>query len=222
MGKRGSPTTPTKSESGSPSRRRTEEKKWAPMDDDDDDEHIPAPLPTKKERLIADNAFRSNNNAEEVRQMMEPMGRVGDDAMNPVDQAFNKPFAVDTALICSLTFEEAQQRAAADSSRWLLVNIQNLKEWLSLDLNRDFWRDTLMMDVLKQNFVFWQRNSTSNEGQTFINTYKIKDLPFLGIVCHYTGAMVKTWTVQQLANRLKNPSEFVGERKLSQPPLLCA
>ena len=46
--------------------------------------------------------------------------------------------------------------AGATSKRWLLVNIQNAKEFPCQVLNRDIWSNQAVKAIIKEHFVFWQ------------------------------------------------------------------
>ena len=44
----------------------------------------------------------------------------------------------------------------ASSNRWLLVNIQNAKEFPCQVLNRDVWSNQTVKAIINEHFVFWQ------------------------------------------------------------------
>ena len=41
-------------------------------------------------------------------------------------------------------------------AKWLLVNLQDSKEFPSQVLNRDVWSNHNVKDIVRQHFVFWQ------------------------------------------------------------------
>ena len=40
--------------------------------------------------------------------------------------------------------------------KWLLVNVQNVQEFVCQALNRDVWSNSSAKAVIKEHFVFWQ------------------------------------------------------------------
>jgi hypothetical protein len=51
---------------------------------------------------------------------------------------------------------EAAVAQAAQQGRWLLLNVQDAEEFATHRLNRDTWGDSLVQDMLRGTFVFWQ------------------------------------------------------------------
>jgi hypothetical protein len=62
---------------------------------------------------------------------------------------------------------------ALEENRWLLVNIQRESEFQSHVLNRDFWNDETAKNLIACNFIFWQQQDISFEGEKFISRYKV-------------------------------------------------
>ena len=44
----------------------------------------------------------------------------------------------------------------ASKNKWLIVNVQNVKEFSCQILNRDVWSNHAVKDLIKNRFVFWQ------------------------------------------------------------------
>ena len=42
------------------------------------------------------------------------------------------------------------------SNKWLLVNIQDPKEFSCQVLNRDVWSNSAVKDIINEHFIFWQ------------------------------------------------------------------
>lgn len=70
------------------------------------------------------------------------------------------------------TFDSVRD-LALDENRWLLVNIQRESEFQSHVLNRDFWNDETAKNLIACNFIFWQQQDISFEGEKFISRYKV-------------------------------------------------
>eukprot|EP01033_Poteriospumella_lacustris_P001219 gene1219-885_t len=78
---------------------------------------------------------------------------------------------------------------ALEENRWLLVNIQRESEFQSHVLNRDFWNDETAKNLIACNFIFWQQQDISFEGEKFISRYKVTTFPLVCIVDPRTGAV---------------------------------
>jgi hypothetical protein len=115
-----------------------------------------------------------------------PSSSAGNAAVPNLASLFEPP----TDLLFRGDFEAAKQ-AAADQSRWLLVNVQSGSEFASHRLNRDTWRHPLVADVVKASFVFWQAFDTSPDGGRVAAYYHVgAALPAVLVVDPITGAAV--------------------------------
>ncbi|KAJ1962900.1 hypothetical protein GGI12_002369 [Dipsacomyces acuminosporus] len=85
-------------------------------------------------------------------------------------------------------FESARQ-SATQSSRWLLVNIQDLTDFRCQALNRDIWRHDIIKDVVKRDFVFFQIAVDTAEGSRLANLYNAGNFPFIAAIDPKTGEM---------------------------------
>lgn len=84
------------------------------------------------------------------------------------------------------TLAEARATAKNDH-KWILVNIQCDKAFSSHLLNRDVWTNDTLVSLIRSNFVFWQRGTTSQDGKMFcsihgMSTEGANDFPLIGIV----------------------------------------
>ncbi|CAG8620391.1 15160_t:CDS:10 [Funneliformis mosseae] len=111
---------------------------------------------------------------------------------------FSPPFDI----IHKENFEKTRIRARNDG-KWLMVDIQNIKEFSSQLLNRDLWTDKTVKDVIRAHFLFLQYNSDSPDGQQYINFYPIENYPHIAIIDPRTGERVKVWSTQT------EPTEFL-------------
>ena len=48
--------------------------------------------------------------------------------------------------------------AGQTQKKWLLVNLQDSKEFASQVLNRDVWSNDNIEDIISAHFLFWQVN----------------------------------------------------------------
>jgi thioredoxin-related protein len=91
------------------------------------------------------------------------------------------------------TFQECRTLAKQEK-KWILVNIQSHEEFASHQLNRDTWTDETVQEILRENFVFWQRGHTSLDAKNYSTLYHINenDLPHIGIIDPRTGSKTST------------------------------
>eukprot|EP00602_Paraphysomonas_sp_CaronLab_P010279 CAMPEP_0185019474 /NCGR_PEP_ID=MMETSP1103-20130426/2081_1 /TAXON_ID=36769 /ORGANISM="Paraphysomonas bandaiensis, Strain Caron Lab Isolate" /LENGTH=366 /DNA_ID=CAMNT_0027549805 /DNA_START=53 /DNA_END=1153 /DNA_ORIENTATION=+ len=82
------------------------------------------------------------------------------------------------------------KKAAMEDKKWILVNIQDHNEFSSHLLNRDVWTNETLVSLVRMNFLFWQRGSTSQDGQSFIGMYQLTDLPMVGVMDPRTGGLL--------------------------------
>jgi len=125
-------------------------------------------------------------------------GECGDDAPPVVglNTLFAQPEYSETG-----SFAEALQKAISER-KFLLVNIQSAEEFQSYTLNRDVWSNELIKDLVRDQYIFWQRDNVSEQGQIFMQYYKVDfahqsstslGLPWVGFVDPRTRRAVKCW-----------------------------
>ncbi|CAN6673606.1 UBX domain-containing protein 5 [Trichomonascus vanleenenianus] len=102
---------------------------------------------------------------------------------------FRPPFD----LITRVDFERAKDIAQSER-KWILVNIQNNREFSSQQLNRDLWSDKRVKEVVRDNFVFLQYDSTSPSGEMYRQLYPFEDFPHISILDPRTGEQLRTWS----------------------------
>jgi len=66
---------------------------------------------------------------------------------------------------------------ASSTHRWLLVNIQDAKEFQCQVLNRDLWSNPGVKAIIGEHFVFWQQYKESDEAARYMTFYKIQEWP---------------------------------------------
>jgi len=90
-------------------------------------------------------------------------------------------------------WQSARDRAT-DSGRWLLVNIQEPKEFQCQVLNRDLWSNKGVKAIINEHFIFWQQYKQSDEAQRYMTFYKITDWPYIAVIDPRTGENMATWS----------------------------
>lgn len=101
-------------------------------------------------------------------------------------------------LMSRLPWDQARQQGK-DGEKWILVNIQDPSIFDCQVLNRDIWKNTGVMDTLKENFIFMQYSKDDPKGNQYVQYYfSNKDdqdaYPHIAIVDPRTGEQVKVWS----------------------------
>ncbi|ETB57734.1 hypothetical protein, variant 3 [Plasmodium yoelii 17X] len=105
-----------------------------------------------------------------------------------------KLFSLPEFLICPLSLEDVRKRSKIEN-KYIIVNIQN-SEFESLKLNRDIWNNETIQEIIKDSFIFWQRDEHDQDAIIFMNTYKITSLPCICVLCKRTGRKLKVWNTK--------------------------
>ncbi|ORY00273.1 hypothetical protein K493DRAFT_328958 [Basidiobolus meristosporus CBS 931.73] len=111
---------------------------------------------------------------------------------------FKPPFDI----MSNQDFEQTRNTAKSQG-KWLMVNIQEVSEFVCQILNRDLWSDKTVQDIIKENFLFLQFSSDSVEGKKYLTFYPIENYPHIAIIDPRTGERMKVW------NTLVSPIEFL-------------
>lgn len=149
--------------------------------DEYDEDGIRLPDPVKQQRLVSGRPMHRMDNA---------LAR----ADNPSIEWLYPPAG---HLSYPGTFQDARSMSLTEK-KWLLVNIQSHEIFDSHLLNRDFWTNETIESIIRSSFYFWQRGSTSQEGQAFMRTYQLTEsnLPHVCIIDCRTGARAHTLKVR--------------------------
>ncbi|XP_074363137.1 plant UBX domain-containing protein 7-like isoform X2 [Apium graveolens] len=97
-----------------------------------------------------------------------------------------------SALMFQGSFEKAKD-AAKDQNRWLLVNLQSTREFISHMLNRDTWANEAVAQTISSNFIFWQVDDDTEEGSKVCTYYKLDSSPMVLVVDPVTGQKMRSW-----------------------------
>lgn len=81
-----------------------------------------------------------------------------------------------------------------EQKKWLLVNIQDPSEFQCQVLNRDFWSNPKIKEVIRENFLLLQYQRDSPHGSTYLNFYTLDSCPHISILDPMTGERVFSWT----------------------------
>lgn len=104
-------------------------------------------------------------------------------------ELFKPPFE----LILRTSLEGARKQGR-EKKKWILVNIQDQAEFQCQVLNRDFWSDSSVKEIVRSDFIFLQYQSDSPHGQSYVNFYSVDACPHISILDPMTGERVHKWT----------------------------
>lgn len=101
--------------------------------------------------------------------------------------------------------------------KWLLVNVQNVQEFVCQALNRDVWSNSSAKALIKDHFLFWQVYHDSEEGKKFCQFYKVSQWPFVAVVDPRTGENMSTWNKLDATIFCELVTDFLAEHPYSEP-----
>uniref|UniRef100_A0A914YY80 UAS domain-containing protein n=1 Tax=Panagrolaimus superbus TaxID=310955 RepID=A0A914YY80_9BILA len=119
---------------------------------------------------------------------------------DPIERLFKPP----RELMFLGTWERARDSAQANKT-WLLVNLQKNSEFACACLNRDIWRNDIVKEIVKGNFLLWQAGDDSSDCQRISAYYNIQTFPTIMVVDPRTGERV------QFIRRFKNSDTFIED-----------
>lgn len=102
---------------------------------------------------------------------------------------FRPPFDI----ISKLSIDAAKVQCKQEN-KWLLINIQDTTEFQSQVLNRDFWSNGRVKQIVRDNFIFLQYQNDSPNGVSYLNFYHADAFPHIAILDPLTGERVFKWT----------------------------
>ncbi|OBA20101.1 hypothetical protein METBIDRAFT_45295 [Metschnikowia bicuspidata var. bicuspidata NRRL YB-4993] len=104
-------------------------------------------------------------------------------------ELFKPPF--DLILRTSL---DGARKEGREQKKWILVNIQDPTEFQCQVLNRDFWSDPSIKEIVRSEFIFLQYQNDSPHGQSYLNFYSVDSCPHISILDPMTGERVFKWS----------------------------
>ncbi|KAK5859972.1 hypothetical protein PBY51_021486 [Eleginops maclovinus] len=116
------------------------------------------------------------------------------------------------------SFETAKDCGQLEN-KWLMINIQNVQDFACQCLNRDVWSNDAVKTIIREHFIFWQVYHDSEEGQRYIQFYKLNKFPYISILDPRTGQKMVEWNQLDVASFLEQTSGFLAEHgQLDGPP----
>ncbi|XP_010741940.3 UBX domain-containing protein 7 [Larimichthys crocea] len=108
------------------------------------------------------------------------------------------------------SFETAKDCGQLEN-KWLMINIQNVQDFACQCLNRDVWSNDAVKTIIREHFIFWQVYHDSEEGQRYIQFYKLNKFPYISILDPRTGQKMVEWNQLDVASFLEQATGFLAE-----------
>ncbi|XP_076150502.1 UBX domain-containing protein 7 isoform X1 [Alosa pseudoharengus] len=190
-----------------------------PAEDD-----VRAPIPQKQDILVEPeplfgvpkrrrparsifDGFRDFQTETTVRQEQELRnGSPMDKKLSTLADLFRPPIE----LMHKGSFETAKDSGQL-SNKWLMINIQNVQDFACQCLNRDVWSNDAVKSIIREHFIFWQVYHDSEEGQRYIQFYKLNKFPYISILDPRTGQKMVEWNQLDVSSFLDQVTGFLTE-----------
>ncbi|XP_028833491.1 UBX domain-containing protein 7 [Denticeps clupeoides] len=108
------------------------------------------------------------------------------------------------------SFETAKDSGQMEN-KWLMINIQNVQDFACQCLNRDVWSNDTVKGIIREHFIFWQVYHDSEEGQRYIQFYKLNKFPYISILDPRTGQKMVEWNQLDVTSFLDLATGFLAE-----------
>ncbi|KAJ2897828.1 hypothetical protein IWW38_001594 [Coemansia aciculifera] len=124
---------------------------------------------------------------------------------NRLAELFKPPFDI----MHSGDIDSARQEAM-DDDKWVMINLQEVTDFKCQALNRDIWRQKIIKDVVRQDFVFFQVSIDTAEGVKLATMYTAVDFPFVAAIHPKTGELRRRFArVDNVADMLEDIANFI-------------
>uniref|UniRef100_A0A8C6LYR9 UBX domain-containing protein 7 n=1 Tax=Nothobranchius furzeri TaxID=105023 RepID=A0A8C6LYR9_NOTFU len=144
---------------------------------------------------------------ETIRQEQELRnGATVDKKLSTLADLFRPPIE----LMHKGSFETAKDSGQLEN-KWLMINIQNVQDFACQCLNRDVWSNDAVKNIIREHFIFWQVYHDSEEGQRYIQFYKLNKFPYISILDPRTGQKMVEWNQLDVASFLEQATGFLTE-----------
>ncbi|KAM6948487.1 UBX domain-containing protein 7 [Aplochiton taeniatus] len=171
-----------------------------------------APKRRRPARSIFD-GFRDFQ-TETIRQEQELRnGSAVDKKLSTLADLFRPP----VELMHKGSFETAKDCGQLEN-KWLMINIQNVQDFACQCLNRDVWSNDAVRTIIREHFIFWQVYHDSEEGQRYIQFYKLNKFPYISILDPRTGQKIVEWNQLDVASFLEQVTGFLTQHGQLEGP----
>lgn len=183
--------------------------------DENDPDYVRAPIKPKLTRLISGGTYQSAQNdaalmypffssalIDSVNTLNNNIKSNGDQFTSSGNEMLSRASpGRDSVFQGNLS---TAREVGKKNGKQILVNIQD-DLFLSFNLNRDVWKDEVVSSLVKDSFIFFQREKTQEEALKFIKDHKIyNEFPFIGIIDPRTGALIQKLKIKGEGNELRD------------------
>lgn len=124
--------------------------------------------------------------------LLEPLDLEEEEPVTSTQQRLAQLFRPPFDLITVALLDEARSMGREDK-KWILINIQDPLVFQSQVMNRDFWSNREVKQIVQENFVFLQYQQDLANGESYVNFYNIDEPPHVAILDPWTGERLKSW-----------------------------
>uniref|UniRef100_A0A3P8SCB8 UBX domain-containing protein 7 n=1 Tax=Amphiprion percula TaxID=161767 RepID=A0A3P8SCB8_AMPPE len=164
-------------------------------------DEVRAPIPQKQDILVEPEPLFGVRQEQELRN-----GGTVDKKLSTLADLFRPPIE----LMHKGSFETAKDCGQLEN-KWLMINIQNVQDFACQCLNRDVWSNDAVKTIIREHFIFWQVYHDSEEGQRYIQFYKLNKFPYISILDPRTGQKMVEWNQLDVASFLEQATGFLAE-----------
>eukprot|EP00731_Ephydatia_muelleri_P029634 Em0021g157a len=182
---------------------------------------VRAPIPQTQGVLIEDQSLPFKGKVMRSRKLPQTVFDPTQDystQVNSKTKELAKLFEPPLDLMFQGSFDEARH-VGREQKKWLLVNIQDSKEFASQVLNRDLWKNAGVKDLLKKHFIFWQVQRITDGGMRFKQLYHITTFPCIAIIDPRTGEKLVCWDAMDVSAFL--PAVVIKKKSGVRPIHSC-
>ncbi|XP_043348664.1 UBX domain-containing protein 7 isoform X4 [Dermochelys coriacea] len=199
------------------------------------EDEVRAPIPQKQEILVEPEPLFGENNGEAkgshksghaplpsgAGTSFRAPGAAGRELLNDAD------LPVQYLMVFGIFKQKPAKECGQMQNKWLMINIQNVQDFACQCLNRDVWSNEAVKNIIREHFIFWQVYHDSEEGQRYIQFYKLADFPYVSILDPRTGQKLVEWHQLDVTSFLDQVTGFLGEHgqldgHSTNPPQKCS
>lgn len=165
-----------------------------------DVENIRKPDQIKRRKLIVDNSNSFNSKPKNKKEEVSAFSS-GSNLFIPTnkkEKTLHLLFRPPTDIIIQEDLFGARELSKS-KDKWLIINIQSNSEFECHKLNRDVWNNENFKEFFMIDFLFWQQQDISEEGQRYIKIHNVTNFPHIAIMDPRTGCL--NWRVDKAINK---------------------
>ncbi|KAJ1679752.1 UBX domain protein Ubx2, partial [Spiromyces aspiralis] len=149
---------------------------------DQSEDAVRAPIAARRERLIDTNDYGSRYYSELASAATAPT----DPFVASSNDSWSRLFSVPPGLAFTAGFDKAQEKGE-DENRLILIHFHDPDEFRSMEINRDFWNDKMICELIHNRLIFIQVVKRVDERDSLSNNYGIYSFPTIILVDPITG-----------------------------------